>query len=345
MGFTLIELLVVIAIIGILAAMLFPIFTKAREKSRQVSCINNERQLATAVMMYTHDNMDTYPPAGDWTRALADYITDPRILHCPSTRAMPCYGLTEQLMGAADGDVRCPVKTVMIAESSAGWLSCPHPLRRSHLHGFIWAFTDGHVAYYPDIPSPHRARLAGGVGALQGWDATTNPPNGWLSANGKDLCVREPAGAPPRLPGEAIVTVTQIAGPAPYDGYLTDLCDNNLDPANEGPSWKTPATAIQLKFSFRHKVNLNAVKIYVRKNTSWAAEWSLYARDERGQYSVPLICPGPEIAAADAVTDTIFEYPVPEVWTDTLRLTIPAAGTRFPNVGIREFGVFYVPED
>lgn len=52
-GFTLIELLVVIAIIAILAAILFPVFAKAREKARQTTCSNNQRQLAVAILMAT----------------------------------------------------------------------------------------------------------------------------------------------------------------------------------------------------------------------------------------------------------------------------------------------------
>jgi len=54
-GFTLIELLVVIAIIAILAAILFPVFAKAREKARQSSCLSNVKQLALACLQYTQD--------------------------------------------------------------------------------------------------------------------------------------------------------------------------------------------------------------------------------------------------------------------------------------------------
>lgn len=60
-GFTLIELLVVIAIIAILAAILFPVFAKAREKARQISCASNLKQLSTAFLQYAQDN-DEYVP-------------------------------------------------------------------------------------------------------------------------------------------------------------------------------------------------------------------------------------------------------------------------------------------
>ena len=62
-GFTLIELLVVIAIIAILAALLFPVFTSARERARQTDCASNLHQIASALLMYAHDNDDNLPDA------------------------------------------------------------------------------------------------------------------------------------------------------------------------------------------------------------------------------------------------------------------------------------------
>lgn len=91
-GFTLIELLVVIAIIAILAAILFPVFAQAREKARQTSCLSNNRQYATAALMYVQDYDETFPMSanmnGDCVAtfywAVVPYVKNDQVTVCPS---------------------------------------------------------------------------------------------------------------------------------------------------------------------------------------------------------------------------------------------------------------------
>jgi prepilin-type N-terminal cleavage/methylation domain-containing protein len=102
-GFTLIELLVVIAIIAILAAILFPVFAKAREKARQASCLSNMKQLTSAVLMYVqeYDNVMpsqwsywvavmTTPPNGFGFYLFNPYIKNDKIWVCPSDSNPSC---------------------------------------------------------------------------------------------------------------------------------------------------------------------------------------------------------------------------------------------------------------
>ncbi len=98
-AFTLIELLVVIAIIAILAAILFPVFAKAREKARQITCTSNEKQLGLAFIQYVQDNDETYPDATlgafgirwgtGWAGAIYPYVKSTGLYKCPDDVTNP----------------------------------------------------------------------------------------------------------------------------------------------------------------------------------------------------------------------------------------------------------------
>jgi prepilin-type N-terminal cleavage/methylation domain-containing protein/prepilin-type processing-associated H-X9-DG protein len=93
-GFTLIELLVVIAIIAILAAILFPVFARARENARRSSCQSNLKQIGLGFRQYTQDYDEKYPPvhggpAGSetkngWAVQMQPYLKSVQIFQCPS---------------------------------------------------------------------------------------------------------------------------------------------------------------------------------------------------------------------------------------------------------------------
>jgi prepilin-type N-terminal cleavage/methylation domain-containing protein/prepilin-type processing-associated H-X9-DG protein len=107
-GFTLIELLVVIAIIGILAAMVFPVFARARESARKVVCLSNVKNVSLAINMYLADNNDTLPTAETrpevidhmscaegstyanpylrWPLVLDEYVKNRDVWKCPSAK-------------------------------------------------------------------------------------------------------------------------------------------------------------------------------------------------------------------------------------------------------------------
>ena len=154
-GFTLIELLVVIAIIAILAAILFPVFAKAREKARQASCLSNEKQISLAMMQYCQDYDEKYAsvyddgngyPAGRliWADKIFPYCKSRQIFACPSQSldimsAYPGVTITQSLQATryqmpmqdtftegqnntvGMGAFTAPSETVMILESSNAW--------------------------------------------------------------------------------------------------------------------------------------------------------------------------------------------------------------------------------
>ena len=155
-GFTLIELLVVIAIIAILAAILFPVFAKAREKARQATCVSNVKQIMNATMMYTqdYDEMMNWSPTAaaganpwiSWPFLLEPYMKSWDVLACPSTKVgamdyaglhypvWPKYAVNDFVANAAAplamAAVKTPASKIYVADAShpvmgnpQGWLA------------------------------------------------------------------------------------------------------------------------------------------------------------------------------------------------------------------------------
>ncbi len=159
-GFTLIELLVVIAIIAILAAILFPVFARAREKARQSTCTSNQRQIAASIQMYAQDHEELLPSSLNIWQAVA---VDPEVLVCPtigsSTPNGYVYnsGLSETGIGSwpsptdifttADGNI------TSLAGGYRNLFIKPTDLDYRHSGKFIMSYLDGHVGFTNVAPS------------------------------------------------------------------------------------------------------------------------------------------------------------------------------------------------
>jgi len=162
-GFTLIELLVVIAIIAILAAILFPVFAKAREKSRQAQCISNIRQITLGVQMHQQDHEGLFP---DKETVWQDLNVTPKVLNCPTYGAKMGngYGYNKWISGKSLSDSAMPpaVTVVVFADSKASdhLITSINEVDPRHTDKSVVGFGDGHVQviapkYLSIIPIGH----------------------------------------------------------------------------------------------------------------------------------------------------------------------------------------------
>ncbi len=145
-GFTLIELLVVIAIIAILAAILFPVFARAREKARQSTCTSNNRQIAASILMYTQDHEELLPNS---TSVWTDLKMDPGVMVCPTAgkNLVVGYIYNPAISAMSIGDP-------LLGDPSAKWMTVDgENSNKSFRHSgkAVTSFLDGHVVLAADL--------------------------------------------------------------------------------------------------------------------------------------------------------------------------------------------------
>ena len=183
-GFTLIELLVVIAIIAILAAILFPVFARARENARRASCQSNEKQIALGFKQYIQDYDEKYPTigpnstngilgnAGGWADSLQSYLKSSQIFQCPSETnpyvstnpEQVDYGFNATVAGNSEATFNNSSNTVLQFEgnqeaataltASASATTTIQVYVGRHLDGSNYSFVDGHVKWLQSTRFP-----------------------------------------------------------------------------------------------------------------------------------------------------------------------------------------------
>lgn len=139
-GFTLIELLVVIAIIAILAAILFPVFARAREKARQSSCLSNVKQIGLGFLQYAQDYDEMWVPAAQygnptpppayltWPGLLQPYIKNTQLHRCPSDATYGWngglsnttsvgYGMNRLCSTLSLGNMKAPAQLIVMGDA------------------------------------------------------------------------------------------------------------------------------------------------------------------------------------------------------------------------------------
>jgi prepilin-type N-terminal cleavage/methylation domain-containing protein/prepilin-type processing-associated H-X9-DG protein len=208
-GFTLIELLVVIAIIAILAAILFPVFAKAREKARQSSCLSNTKQICLGFLQYAQDYDERLPGGnssagvGPWYNAIEPYLKNTQVLRCPSHSVTSLtnpssYGVPwPNVMndrtggfpqGCTLGAIEAPAECLLFTESQLATTGAPtiwvYSLKRTP----YGTSTDGPNYVYNLLPVPGRHNEGNNVAFFDGhskWinnsTLTSNTWTGWTS--------------------------------------------------------------------------------------------------------------------------------------------------------------------
>ena len=140
--------------IPIFAAMLLPALAAAKQKAQEINCMNNEKQLALAVRIYSDDHTNQLPPAATWCDAIRSYVGSEKIFLCPAgDPGKRCNYAFNAKLGGMDESKIAP-DSVLIFESDGGW-NANGGLEQMigkprHAGRFVVAFADGHVEAVTD---------------------------------------------------------------------------------------------------------------------------------------------------------------------------------------------------
>jgi hypothetical protein len=140
---------ILLFMLPIFAAMMLPALAAAKQKAQAINCVNNEKQLALAIRIYSGDNKDRFPPAATWCDAIKTYAGSEKVFKCPAANSSSrCdYAFNAKLDGMEESKIN--PQTVMIYESDSGWnangaseLMIGKP---RHARMFVVALADGSV--------------------------------------------------------------------------------------------------------------------------------------------------------------------------------------------------------
>ncbi|MEJ0088813.1 MAG: DUF4190 domain-containing protein [Limisphaerales bacterium] len=140
---------VALLMIPVFAAMMLPALAAAKQKAQAINCVNNGKQLALAVKIYSTDHTNHFPPATTWCDAITDMVGAPKIFQCPSAHSdSRCgYAFNAKIAGLDEDEIN--PSTVMIFESDAGWNASGGPElmigKPRHSRVFMVALADGSV--------------------------------------------------------------------------------------------------------------------------------------------------------------------------------------------------------
>jgi prepilin-type N-terminal cleavage/methylation domain-containing protein/prepilin-type processing-associated H-X9-DG protein len=270
-GFTLIELLVVIAIIAILAAILFPVFARAREKARQSTCTSNQRQIAASIQMYSQDHDDALPDTANvWT----SIGVDPGILVCPTKgKATPNgYVYNNTMGGYAVGLINNPSYQFLTCDGIANATTntniaqTGNDIDLRHSGAGIFSYADGHVGATSTLPFPFVK------GMIAWWKADAGViTNGNSVTMWKDQCGTYDLTSPAAVNQPTLVQRGCNGLPVLYFNGVTDGVNNTYMKCNKSITFGTVVVVANYTANSTFNDYVGLVTNVARNSFMWRA--------------------------------------------------------------------------